>query len=52
MIHVYNNNNNNNGYFKRNFSREHIAISLKKQCEHKTRKTNTISALRIMQSNI
>ena len=34
------------------FSREHIARSLKKRCEHRNRKTNRLKALCVMQNNI
>ena len=34
--------------FKCYFSREHIALSLQKRCEHRIRKTNRLRALCIM----
>ena len=37
-------NNNNNGYFKCYFSREHIALSYKKLCEHRIRKNQQIKS--------
>ena len=38
--------------FKCYFSRGHIALSPKKLCEHRTRKTNGLKALCMKQSNI
>ena len=42
----------NNVYFKCYFSRGHIALSYKRRCEHRIRKTNILRALCMMQNNI
>ena len=34
------------------FSREHISLSLKRQCEHRIRKNNRLKAMCMMQNNI